>query len=153
MNNIPNYTVICWLLFCSIGCTVSTEPIVYGQDGCHYCKMGIVDQRYGAELVTDKGKIMKFDAIECMINHQQGSKDTFAFMVVNTLDRPAQLRSVDSTYFLISKKLPSPMGMYLTGFSTHKLATQAQEEYGGDIYAWDELYEQFATIKRYLNGE
>ena len=30
--------------------------------------MTIVDPRYGAELVTTKGKVYKYDAVECLIN-------------------------------------------------------------------------------------
>ncbi|MEQ9299493.1 MAG: nitrous oxide reductase accessory protein NosL [Cyclobacteriaceae bacterium] len=135
-----------------VGCSISTEPIVYGEDGCHFCKMGIVDQRYGAELVTDKGKIMKFDAIECMVNFQRSKEQEYAFTVVNTLDQPATLQPAVSSYFLVSKKLPSPMGMYLTGFTTLQQAVEAKKQFGGNIYSWDELNEHFDTIKNSGDG-
>ncbi|HEY9176284.1 MAG TPA: nitrous oxide reductase accessory protein NosL [Flavipsychrobacter sp.] len=47
-------------------CTKGYKPIDYGSDGCAHCKMTIMDARYGAELVTDKGKVYKFDDILCM---------------------------------------------------------------------------------------
>ena len=37
--------------------------------------MTIVDNKHSAELVTTKGKVYKFDAIECMIRHLQNIED------------------------------------------------------------------------------
>ena len=50
-------------------CTPAPKPIEYGSDMCHYCKMTIMDKQHAAELVTDKGKVFPFDAIECMIHY------------------------------------------------------------------------------------
>ena len=50
-------------------CSTGPEPIAYGHDGCAYCEMTIMDQRYGTELVTDKGKIFKFDSVECLVRY------------------------------------------------------------------------------------
>ena len=52
-------------------CQVSERPIDYGADECDYCKMIIMDQRYGSELVTEKGKVYTFDAAECLIEYLQ----------------------------------------------------------------------------------
>lgn len=38
-------------------CSIAPEPINYGQDGCHFCKMTIVDKVHAAEIVTTKGKV------------------------------------------------------------------------------------------------
>ena len=62
--------ILAWLLgliFIS-ACTVEPQPIQYGRDNCAFCKMTIVDGRYGSELVSSKGKVFKFDAVECLIN-------------------------------------------------------------------------------------
>ena len=47
-------------------CSKGHQPINYGEDECEFCKMMVMDKRYGAELVTDKGKIYFFDSIECL---------------------------------------------------------------------------------------
>ncbi|MGB5288980.1 MAG: hypothetical protein WBN42_10875, partial [Ignavibacteriaceae bacterium] len=52
------------LLFLLASCGSKPEPINYGKDECEFCRMQISDNRYGAELVTDKGKVYKFDSIE-----------------------------------------------------------------------------------------
>ena len=38
-------------------CSAGPEPIRYGQDNCHHCKMTLTDKRFGAEIVTQKGKV------------------------------------------------------------------------------------------------
>ena len=55
------------LLFCS-SCTIEPQPITYGLEACSSCKMTIVDPRFASEIVTRKGKVFKYDAIECMLH-------------------------------------------------------------------------------------
>ena len=35
------------------------------------CKMTLVDKKFGAEVVTKKGKVYKFDDLNCMIKFYQ----------------------------------------------------------------------------------
>lgn len=47
-------------------CSTKPEPFNYGKDNCYFCKMGIVDPKYGGEVITKKGKVFKFDDLICM---------------------------------------------------------------------------------------
>ena len=49
--------VVLLLIFTS--CNVGPQAINYGSDGCHFCKMTIVDKVHAAEIVTKKGKVYK----------------------------------------------------------------------------------------------
>lgn len=122
------------------GCSQGPEDIAYGSDQCEYCRMTIVDKIHGAELINDKGKIFKYDAVECMINDladfDQGEPSEF---MVNHHDEPSRLIKAESAYYIISKNLPSPMGAYLTAFPSKKSAQKGLEVYGGEIYSWEEL--------------
>ena len=112
--------------------------------------MSIVDQRFGGEIVTQKGKIFKFDAVECMINHIEkniSDESDLRFILTNTLDAPAQLIDVSSNVYLISENMPSPMGMYLNPFSKDVEAQKSQEQNGGQIFNWSELRAEFAKNK------
>ena len=51
-----------------ISCSTEPEPLVYGTDICHNCKMTLMDNKFGAELVTKKGKVYKFDDMNCFLN-------------------------------------------------------------------------------------
>ena len=76
------------LVLALMACTPEKQPIHYGQDDCSYCKMTIVDQRYGAEALTKTGKVYKYDAVECMVNDlcegtQVSSKNLHALYTVD----------------------------------------------------------------------
>ena len=123
-------------------CTPEKSPIEYGLDKCFYCKMTIVDKRFGAEMVTRKGKVFKFDATECLINylHQVNQDDSeTAFLLTNTLDKPGELVPVTGCYFLQSENLPSPMGEYINPFSEKATAYQQQDLHDGRLYLWEDL--------------
>ncbi|HLV52270.1 MAG TPA: hypothetical protein VKY44_10000, partial [Flavobacterium sp.] len=58
-------TVSLLTLFLS-SCSKEPKSIEFGVDNCDHCMMNISDVRYGAELITQKGKIYKFDDMYCM---------------------------------------------------------------------------------------
>ena len=102
--------------------------------------MAIVDTQYGAEAVTSKGKVYKFDAIECLANFTESEKDySFAFLLVNGYHSPKELMDARTSHFLISKNLPSPMGAYLTAFSEKSAAEEMKETKGGEVFDWKEV--------------
>lgn len=123
-----------------MSCSHSPKPIDYGNDGCHFCKMTIVDKIHGAELITVKGKVFKFDAAECMLNYvadrNEAESGTF---LTNHYDEPTALISATEATFLISENLPSPMGAYLTAFENTDSAEKIKAEHGGELYTWDAL--------------
>lgn len=128
-------------------CTPTPEPIDYGSDVCHFCKMTIVDQQHAAELVTQKGKIFKFDAIECLLNFQKENTETkFAFRLVNVFESPKELNKAEESFFLISKAIPSPMGAYLTAFKNEATAQEALTSKGGKLFNWQTLQQHFDSI-------
>ena len=140
--------ILVWMLL-TMGCSHSPKPIDYGNDGCHYCKMTIVDKIHGAELITDKGKVFKFDAAECMLNY--AAEDTAApvsSFLTNHYETPAALISATEATYLISENLPSPMGAYLTAFETTAEAEKVKAEKGGEIYSWEALKTQLKQQER-----
>jgi copper chaperone NosL len=137
-------TLFIGILFLLNSCSTAPKKIDYGNDGCHYCKMTIVDQIYGAELITDKGKTFKFDALECLINF---AKDNSAIqnssLYTNYYEVPTEFISVEEATFLISKNLPSPMGANLTAFKNPSNASAILKEKDGKLYNWEELKKVF----------
>ncbi len=123
-------------------CSPKPENIRYGEDACSFCQMGIVDKKFGCELVTDKSKIYKFDAIECLVNFidQEGlTNEQTPYLLTNTMDKPEQLIPVDQCLFIHSRKMPSPMGMYLNPVHNHDMAKELNKRNEGRIFTWDEL--------------
>ena len=127
-------------------CEIGPEPIVYGTDACHFCSMTIVDDQHAAEFVTKKGKVFKFDASECMINHLRGvDNKTIALFLVNDYNNPGELIDATQATYLISEHIPSPMGAYLTAFETREVAESIEKENKGELYTWEELRDKFKS--------
>lgn len=126
------------LLLCN--CNVSPKAINYGSDGCHFCKMTIVDKVHAAEIVTKKGKVYKFDATECMLHFIDEFDNTeIALYLSNNYTEPEVLIDATKATFLISKNVPSPMGAFLSAFKNKADAEKVQTEKGGELYTWDTL--------------
>ncbi len=124
-----------------LACQPTLQDIDYGRDQCAYCKMIISDPRFGAEAVTDKGKVYKFDALECLIP-ELNQKEDYQILAAVVCDEPRVLHDVSELSYLISAELPSPMGANLTSYSSAQKAQEMQQIHGGTIYSWDELVEK-----------
>jgi len=138
-----NYRFYINLILMSIhifACSPSPRPIQFGHDQCADCKMIISDPRYGAELVTKKGKIYFYDSIECLaaayqradIDHQ----DIHSLWVVN-FSIPETLIDARQACYLHSENLPSPMGLFLTAFIEKEERERMQREYDGTAMDWE----------------
>ncbi len=130
--------LLTWLLLS--GCKPTPKPIEYGADVCEFCKMTVVDRQHGAEVVTKKGRVYKFDAIECMVNYidQQGA-ESFALFLTNDYMQPGALTDATTATYLISRGVPSPMGAFLSGFSNEADAQAVQTAKGGELFTWAQL--------------
>ena len=108
--------------------------------------MTITDIKFGAEIVTKKGKIHKFDAVECMMNSLGAGNikidDAGGYYVIDAAN-PKQLIDAAKATYLISDKFPSPMGAGLSAFANRTDAESFQKNYGGELKSWDELKARF----------
>jgi len=141
MKSIFGILIITLLLVSS--CKVEPEQINYGKDTCHYCSMTIVDNQHASELVTAKGKVYKYDAIECLINDLKKRDSTeVGMLMVNDYSNPGELISAESATFLISEEVPSPMGAFLSAFKNKADAEAIKSENGGKLYDWQSVKKQ-----------
>lgn len=132
------------LLLVIFSCNVAPQPIDYGNDGCHFCKMTIVDKVHAAEIVTKKGKVYKFDATECMVNFLEDfNTSEIKLYLSNNYLEPETLINATQATFLISENIPSPMGAFLSAFKTKEAAIKIQSEKEGTLYTWEELLAHF----------
>ena len=143
MKTLKHYSIVALLLLL-FSCNVSPQAIDYGNDGCHYCKMTIVDKLHAAEIVTTKGKVYKFDASECMIHFLEDFDNSeIKLYLANNYTEPEVLIDATKATFLISENIPSPMGAFLSAFKTNEDAAKKQAEKGGTLYTWDALLNHF----------
>ncbi len=128
------------------GCTTNPEPLLFGKDACYACKMTLVDNRFGAELVTRKGKVYKFDDLNCMLGfYHSGIEEPGDFLhrlVVNH-EEPGEFINADEAYYLKSKAFRTPMASEVAAFATYDRVMAFKSETGGIFLAWGEIVTQF----------
>lgn len=138
------YATLIGLLWLLVACQVEAKKINFGHDACSFCKMTIVDQQHAAQYVTKKGKQFKFDAIECMVNDlSEKDRSEIAILLSADYGEPGSMTDATTATYLISKKIKSPMGAFLSGFSSNEKALHTQKESGGHLYTWKELLVKF----------
>ena len=126
-------------------CSIEPEPLIYGKDQCHSCKMTLMDKKFGAELVTTKGKVYKFDDINCLFNfYNEGSvnKEDFRLKLVVDFSRPEKLIDAEKAVYLKSGEIKSPMASQVAAFETTQ--TNLAAEWNATEYEWGELQNQFS---------
>ncbi|GAB4378710.1 MAG: hypothetical protein Kow0075_08900 [Salibacteraceae bacterium] len=135
------YKSVYWIgvLSLFLGCSKSKQNIEYGKDNCHLCQMRIMDPKFGAEAITDKGRCYKFDSVECLLNYLNESEAEHSHVFVTDFEQPGSLIDAQSAYFLVSKNMPSPMGGYLSAFSDVNAAEYHRSQKTGEIYTWEEI--------------
>lgn len=128
---------LAWL---AAACSPVPQPVEYGSDLCAHCQMTIVDKPFAAELVTKKGKVFKFDAVECMVNYlAEKDEADFALFLVQDYEQPGEWQDAGQSFYLISEALPSPMGGHLSAYRDEAGAKKMQAEKGGVVYGWEQL--------------
>jgi copper chaperone NosL len=125
-----------------VSCEIKSRPINYGEDGCDYCRMTIIEEHYGAELLTTKGKAYVFDSIECLaafIIKREVVMDEIHTLYCTDVETSGELFPVNELVFVYAKKLRSPMGLNLSAYRNKSTAENVAELYFGELLEWDEL--------------
>lgn len=136
---------ICFVFLFS-GCKVEPEPLNYGTDGCHFCKMTIMDKKFGGEVVTTKGKVFKFDDANCMINFlNTGGVDErdIAFRLMIDFSQPEKLIDANNGFFLKGESIKSPMASQVAAFEDYEVMKKYKKELNAIYLTWGELVTQF----------
>lgn len=125
-------------------CAADPRPIAYGQDGCHHCKMTLMDPKFGAELVTEKGKVFVFDDVNCMLMYMDSVEDeTYKHVLVTDYLNPGVLLDANFAFYLKSEEFKTPMASQIVAFPDYDLLKEYKSKTGGVYLAWGELTTQF----------
>jgi copper chaperone NosL len=129
------------LLLLVTACSQEPAEVHYGSDECAHCKMMITDNQFAAQIVTDKGKAYKFDAIECMAVYHRMNKDelTESMLYVSNYDEPGNWLNAKEAQFVKSDVVNSPMGESLLAFPTKEEAEKHVSERPGKLLKWAEV--------------
>ena len=132
------------IAFVVTGCNHKPEKIASGKDSCSECKMTIMDPKFGAEIVTKKGKIYKFDDVHCIatfMKRRAVEMDNIHQTLFVNYNQDDEFIKVSTAEFVVSSQLKSPMGGNAVAFKTRAEAEQkASEIDGSKVTNWATLY-------------
>ena len=129
-------------------CSTGPQAINYGIDNCDFCKMTLMDKHFGAELITKKGKVYKFDDLNCFVRFLQAgtvSEEAVAGRYCTDYAHAGVLLNVDKALFLHSENLKTPMASGLAAFSRSEDLEAVKARVGGTATFWRELPQVIGT--------
>jgi copper chaperone NosL len=127
-------------------CSIEPQPLQYGKDACHACKMTLMDNRFGAEIITDKGKVYKFDDVNCMLNflHSKELKvPEQATILVIDFSKTETLIDARAARYVKSEAIRSPMASNIAAFETEVSLLTFNDAWHGKILDWSELQQEY----------
>ena len=128
-------------------CSSDPRPIAYDADGCAYCLMQISDARFGAELITTKGKVYTFDSIECLLQfHRQASNagDVRSVWVSDYRHPGTLISALTATYVQLGAGR-SPMGRGLLAVASESDARLVTGS-ASTVKRWADLLADASTV-------
>jgi copper chaperone NosL len=138
------YVILITILFLS--CNAEPEQLRYGIDACYVCKMTLVDKKFGAELVTAKGKIYKFDDVNCIVKFTTSDyliDETIAHTLIVDYAQPEKLIPAEKAFYLKSEEIRSPMASQVAAFETEEVMLKYKPTLHAKSLSWGELVNQF----------
>ena len=91
-------------------CATGAPVLHLGVDACIQCRMLVSDGRFGAAIVTAKGKTLPFDSIDCLMNYMKaGLADQGTVWVVDA-GASSRLVLLDNAVLREGGPLRPPMG-------------------------------------------
>ena len=123
-------------------CSVTPQPLKIGVDNCTFCQMTISNPRFGAEILTAKGKVLKYDDISCLVTDMTTKKiaenDIHSIYSADFCGNH-DLIDVKSSFFFKSENLRSPMAGNIAAFSNKDSMNFYMNSLSGEAVAWDDI--------------
>ncbi|MCO5231896.1 MAG: nitrous oxide reductase accessory protein NosL [Chitinophagales bacterium] len=130
------------VFFLLSACQPKPHAIHFDEEDCDYCKMTISDNRYGAELVTNKGRVYKFDDLHCIKGFMEEniveSKDIHSLWAID-FSIPEKLIEIKSSFFLHNDQIQSPMGSNIASFGVKDSLESYRSTSLGNEIQWEEF--------------
>lgn len=116
-------------------------PIALHSDQCESCKMSISDGKFGAEIITEKGRVYKFDDISCMVAYckeNSGNQKTKAHYI-HDYTQDNVLIPAETAFYIKGGNINSPMRGNIAAFSTEEEADRFEYELEAEKTDWSSI--------------
>jgi len=129
---------------CFSSCKQGQQTIKLGVDNCSFCRMTVTDSKYGAELITVKGRLYKFDDYNCLYSFVKSSmveaKEIGSLYLVD-YEVPHSFVKAEDAIVLKGGNLHSPMGSNVAAFSLRAAALKLSAESGAAVLEWKQIWD------------
>lgn len=116
------------------------EPVLLNKDACASCKMSISEGNFAAELITPKGRVYKFDDIQCMRDYVKANAEVGSGkFYVGDYQKENELIDAAAAWYVQSEQIKSPMGGHTAAFAEKEAAEKLAAVYGVSIKSWSEV--------------
>ena len=141
-NKLVMVTAVLLSIISLSSCKAGPEPLQVGTDNCYFCKMTISDVRFGAELVTKKGKIYKFDDVHCIVAYihaKVGEPGSTKDIYLTNYTGNHELINTSKVFLYKADELRSPMGGNVAAFDNNDSLRIIQKRLIGVTVNWNDL--------------
>lgn len=115
-------------------------PIKLNADNCDFCKMSIAEGKYGAEVITQKGRVYKFDDIGCMVNYcKENANIKIGAYYVSDFSQDNVLIPAQTAFFLSGGTINSPMRGNIIAFSKENEAKEIGTKLNAKPVTWEAI--------------
>lgn len=112
-------------------------PIKINVDNCDFCKMGISEGKHGAEIITQKGRVYKFDDIACMANYcKEDPEIEIKAYYVHDYTKENELIPAEKAFFISGGTIKSPMHGNIAAFLNKNQAKAFEVEAKAEEIGW-----------------
>ena len=126
-------------LFFTVSCTSRPDNIDLQSDHCTNCHMQITDARFAAEILTEKGRVYKFDSLDCLHAYLQKNKVDVHKIYVADYVHPENWIDSDEAHFLSASQVPGPMGPMIVASRDDKVLETLRQKFSGRVSNWKNL--------------
>lgn len=129
------------ILILTLSCgTNEPQPIKLNVDDCDFCKMKISDGKFGAELITVKGRIYKFDDMHCMVNyHKENASVEVQGFYIHDFNQSNVLIPAETAFYAKGGDINSPMHGNIIAVKTQAEAQTKATNFKANLTSWSEI--------------
>lgn len=118
------------------------EPLGWNEAACTHCHMTLADRRFGAEIVTTRGRLLPFDDAGCAAEHLSsraiGLDEVSSIWVIDYVHSDSLIAAA-TAHFVQSEAFHTPMGSGLAATADRATADSLARATGGTLRTWNEV--------------
>jgi len=117
-------------------------PLEWNETACTHCHMTLADRRFGAEVITTKGRALQFDDVGCAAEYlttRGVGLDEVSSVWVIDYTHPDSLISATSATFVRNEAFGTPMGSGIIAIGDPQKADSLATALSGELLTWSQV--------------